>query len=124
VAALSLDVVLGTAQFNLTTCERARLALAIGLAGVEPLLVVDGTIDAIGAAWRPAVRLLFAARAETGGAILAAGRDTDALAAVVARIFTLHAGRLVPDAAAGAALPAASVVRVAEPVPARGSPLH
>ena len=71
--ALGLGATFSATQFGLTTCERARLALAIGLAAPAPLLLLDGASDAISAAWRPAIRMLLTEHSAAGHAVLLGG---------------------------------------------------
>jgi ABC-type transport system involved in cytochrome c biogenesis ATPase subunit len=91
---LGMLTVLDAAQFALTTCGRARLALAIGLATEAPLVLLDGAADAISAAWREAVRALLMAKADAGGAVLVAGRDEAGVSALVRSMLSLRNGRL------------------------------
>ena len=95
----------------------ARLALAIGLATEAPLVLLDGTPDAISAAWRAAVRALLTARADAGGAVLLAGRDEEGVVALGRSVFCLRDGRLEPVGREQDRRPPA---RVAERKPAGG----
>lgn len=92
--ALDLHGLLEKAQFALTTCERSRLALAVGLASAAPLVLLDGAPDTVSAAWRPAVRELLVTRGASGGAVLMAGRDEEGVAALATTRFALRDGRL------------------------------
>ena len=85
---------LDKAQFALTTCERARLALAVSLAAASSLMLLDGTPDALSDAWRPVVREALATHAATGGAVLLAGRDMPGVAALAHSVLELRDGRL------------------------------
>src|SRR5258708_29279591 len=91
---LEPERVLDRTQFALTMCERARLGLAIGFATAIPLILVDSAPDAVSAEWRPSVQTLFRTRADTGGAVLIAGRDPEAVCALAATVLTLRDGRL------------------------------
>ena len=93
---LGLTGSLDKAQFSLTTCERARLALAAGLAAPHALVLLDGASDTISAHWRPAVRALIAARAGEGNGALLAGRDHEGVAALAFTLLTLCDGVLAP----------------------------
>ncbi|HET7632756.1 MAG TPA: ATP-binding cassette domain-containing protein [Gemmatimonadaceae bacterium] len=95
-ALLELDSLAGRTLAVLTTDERARLALAITLGIPHPLLLLDGTVDALAAASRPIVRALLRAHAADGGAVLMAGRDRVAVAALSAECRHLTEGRLGP----------------------------
>ncbi|HVB30928.1 MAG TPA: ATP-binding cassette domain-containing protein [Gemmatimonadaceae bacterium] len=94
IGALGLAAAADTAQVALTTDERARLALAIGLATQHALLLLDGTCDALAAGSRAAVRDRLRAHAAAGGAVLLAGRDGIALAALADRVVELRDGVL------------------------------
>lgn len=118
---LALDGLVGRSQAALTTDERARLALAIGIATRHPVLLLDGTADAIAARARAVVRESLRRYAAEGGAVLLTGRDGDAVAALSTVTFRLCDGRLMSppgEAERGHA------ARVAErtPVPAPPSP--
>ncbi len=94
---LALDDVIDRAQAALTTDERARLALAVGLATRHPLLLLDGTADLLGAFARPAVHDALRRHAADGGAALLTGRDRDAVAALAAPVWQLSRGRLTTE---------------------------
>lgn len=115
VGALGLGKATAAAQVALTTDERARLALAIGLATPHALLLLDGTCDALAAVSRPAVRDRLRAHAAAGNAVLLTGRDGVAVAALAERVVELRDGLLHPAAPASHRHPSA---RVAEPPPA------
>ncbi len=83
-------------QAALTTDERARLALCVALATRHPLLLLDGTADALAAVARPGVRALLAGHAAAGGAVLLAGRDPEAVRALAHQVHELRDGRLRP----------------------------
>jgi ABC-type transport system involved in cytochrome c biogenesis ATPase subunit len=93
---LSLTGRLAAEQASLTTDERARLALAIGLATRHPLLLLDGTPDALAARARPLVRCLLERHASSGGAVLLAGRDSEAVLALASPVHALRDGCLRP----------------------------
>jgi ABC-type sulfate/molybdate transport systems ATPase subunit len=101
-AALGLSPLMARSQAALTTDERARLALAIGAATRHPLLLLDGTPDALSAAARPDVRACLERVAHQGGAVLLTGRDRAAVEALADRVMRLVDGRLsevgTPDA--------------------------
>jgi ABC-type transport system involved in cytochrome c biogenesis ATPase subunit len=101
-------------QVALTTDERARLALAIGLATGHPLLLLDGTADALAAASRPLVLECLRGHAASGGAVLLTGRDVDAVQALASTVFALRGGRLGRVSGGDAGRPRA---RVAERAP-------
>ncbi|MDE3053664.1 MAG: ATP-binding cassette domain-containing protein, partial [Gemmatimonadota bacterium] len=65
---LALAPRLRAGQLSLTSDERARCALAGGLAGRHPLLLLDGTADALHADARSVVAALLARHAAAGGA--------------------------------------------------------
>jgi len=98
-ADLALDATLALAHVALTTDQRARLALAIGLAARHPLLLLDATADALAPAVRPTVRLLLERHAAAGGAVLVAGRDLHAVRGLAPATLELRDGRLCPTAA-------------------------
>ncbi len=108
-ADLSLAERLGAEQASLTTDERARLALAIGLATDHPLLLLDGTPDALAAAVRPAARRLLERHAAASGAVLLAGRDPTAVVGLASRVLELREGCLRPLGACDDRQPAARV---------------
>ena len=112
---LGLEGLLCRSQMALTTDERARLALAIGLATRHRLLLLDGTVDAIAARARSAVRECLHRHAADGGAVLLTGRDGEAVAALASTILRLSDGRLTPPAVGDEADHPA---RVAERTPA------
>jgi ABC-type multidrug transport system ATPase subunit len=93
---LGLSGSLEKAQFALTTCERARLALAAGLAAPSALVLLDGASDTISAHWRPAVRALIGARAGEGTGAVLVGRDPEGVAALASTLLTLRDGSLAP----------------------------
>lgn len=108
---LALTARLRTGQLSLTSDERARCALAVGLAVRHPLLLFDGTADVLDAAGRPVVAVLLGRHAAAGGAVLLTGRDPAAVAALCREVRMLRDGRLCdPDRAADRPPPA----RVAE----------
>jgi ABC-type multidrug transport system ATPase subunit len=109
---LGLKGSLDKAQFALTTCERARLAFAAGLAAPSRLVLLDGASDTISAQWRPAVRELVDGRAADGGGALIVGRDIEGVGALSSQMLTLSEGSLVPWERACDQHPPA---RVAEP---------
>jgi ABC-type multidrug transport system ATPase subunit len=92
---LALDGLVANSQMALTTDERARLALAIGLATRHPLLLLDGTADAVAARARPTVRECVRRHAADGHAVLITGRDVEAVSSLVAVMFRLQDGRLL-----------------------------
>jgi len=96
IADLGLDSTLAAAQLALTTDERARLALAIGLASVHPLLLLDGTADAIAEVVRPRVRALLERHAAAGGAVLLVGRDREGVIGLATDARELRDGKLQP----------------------------
>ncbi len=98
--ALALGGLVANSQMALTTDERARLALAIGLATLHPLLLLDGTVDAIAARARDVVRDCVRHHAANGHAVLLTGGDPAAVTQVAAVTMRLHDGRLVPYVAA------------------------
>lgn len=108
-ADLALADLLARAHMALTTDQRARLALAIGLAARHPLLLLDATADAIAPAVRPTVRSLLERHAAAGGAVLIAGRDLHAVRGVAPAVHELRDGRLVPLAAGADRQPPARV---------------
>ena len=108
-AELGLTARLGAEQASLTTDERARLALAIGLATPHPLLLLDGTPDAFAAMARPIVRRLLEGHAATGGAALLAGRDSQAVLDLAPHVHELREGYLRPWGACEDRQPAARV---------------
>ncbi len=114
-ARLALDGLLARSQMALTTDERARLALAVGLATRHPLLLLDGTADAIAGRARPGVRECLHERAAAGCAVLLTGRDGEAVSTLAATILHLRDGRLTPPTAGDAR---AQPARVAERMPA------
>lgn len=114
-AELALDAALSVAHVALTTDQRARLALAIGLAARHPLLLLDATGDALAAAVRPTVRSLLERHAAAGGAVLLAGRDLHAVRGLAPAMLELRDGRLGPSAVGADRQPPA---RVAERTPA------
>jgi ABC-type multidrug transport system ATPase subunit len=93
---LGLSGLLDKAQFALTTCERARLAVAAGLAAPSALVLLDGASDTVSAQWRPAVRDLIAALAGERRGALIVGRDPEGVTALASTVFALHDGSLVP----------------------------
>ena len=99
----------------LTTDERARLALAIGASVRHPLLLLDGTADALAAASRPAVRACLQQHAAHHGAVVLTGRDPAAVTALAMEIRWLADGRLRAPASVAAAEPPRAPARVAEP---------
>ncbi len=108
---LSLAPRLHAGQLSLTSDERARCALAVGLAVRHPLLLLDGTADALAPAARAVAAALLARHTAAGGAVLAAGRDAVAVAALAREVRVVRDGRLGdPDRDAGRQPPA----RVAE----------
>ncbi|MDE3152388.1 MAG: ATP-binding cassette domain-containing protein [Gemmatimonadota bacterium] len=115
VDALGLAGLLSQSQTMLTTDERARLALAIGLATGHPLLLLDGTADAIAARERAAVRACLLRHAGSGAAVLLTGRDPAAVSALAGTVLRLADGKLTSPEPAPQAWPA----RVAE---ARSAP--
>ena len=96
VSRLALEGLVDRTQAALTTDERARLALAIGLATRHPLLLLDGTADAIAARARTLVREALHRYAAEGGAVLLTGRDGDAVAALASATYRLCDGCLMP----------------------------
>ncbi len=94
-AGLALDGLLSRSQMALTTDERARLALAVGLATRHALLLLDGTADAVAARARATVRDCLHRRAADGGAVLLTGRDPEAVDALASTVYCLREGRLV-----------------------------
>ena len=92
--ALALTGLSDRAQFALTLCERARMALAVGMAAARPLLLLDGTPDVVSAAQRPSVRALLMAYAAEGRAVLVVGRDEEGVAGLAATVLRLSGGRL------------------------------
>ncbi|HEU4989543.1 MAG TPA: ATP-binding cassette domain-containing protein [Gemmatimonadaceae bacterium] len=100
-AALGLSHLMARSQAALTTDERARLALAIGAATRHPLLLLDGTADALSAAARPRGRACLERVAQQGGAVLLTGRDPAAVQALAARALRLADGRLCDADAPG-----------------------
>jgi ABC-type multidrug transport system ATPase subunit len=116
---LGLDGLLSRSQVALTTDERARLALAIGLVTRHPLLLLDGTADAIAARARPGVRDALRRYAAEGGAVLLTGRDGEAVAALAAAVLRVVDGRLI---AGPAGVERAVATRVAERTPAPAPP--
>jgi ABC-type transport system involved in cytochrome c biogenesis ATPase subunit len=113
---LGLAGLLARTQAALTTDERARLALAVAVAARHPLLLLDGTADALATAARPAVRACLERHAAAGGAVLVTGRDPAAVVALARTVYQLADGRLRPLAAPDAARTPA---RVAEGPPTR-----
>lgn len=93
---LGLAGVIDRVQAALTTDERARLALSVGLATRHPLLLLDGTADVIAAFVRPVVREALRGYTADGGAALVAGRDSEAVAALADTIWWLRDGHLAP----------------------------
>ncbi len=118
-AGLALDGLLGRSQMALTTDERARLALAVGLATRHPLLLLDGTADAIAARARVTVRDQLHRHAANGCAVLATGRDPMAVGALVTTLLHLRDGRLAPPCDRD---DRAQAARVAERTPASVPP--
>jgi ABC-type transport system involved in cytochrome c biogenesis ATPase subunit len=98
-AELGLTPRLHAGQLSLTSDERARCALAVGLAVRHPLLLLDGTPDALAAVTRPVVAALLARHAEAGGAVLLTGRDRSAVSALAPELHELRDGRLIEGAA-------------------------
>lgn len=94
-ARLALDGLLSRSQMALTTDERARLALAVGLATCHPLLLLDGTADAVAARARATVRDCLHDHAADGCAVLLTGRDTEAVDALTSTTYRLRDGRLL-----------------------------
>ena len=120
-AHLALDGLLARPQMALTTDERARLALAVGLATRHALLLLDGTADAVAARARATVRDCLHRRAADGCAVLLTGRDAEAVEALASTTFRLRDGRLVTTADGDGRTPAA---RVAErPAPSTRPPI-
>jgi len=117
---LALDGLFAKSQMALTTDERARLALAVGFATRHPLLLLDGTADAVAACARVLVRDVLRRHADQGGAVLLTGRDPAAVRALASTAFCLADGRLAPvvERDAGAA-PARVAERALASAPSR-----
>lgn len=94
-ADLSLTARLHAGQLSLTSDERARCALAVGLAVRHPLLLLDGTADAVAVQARPVVAALLMRHARGGGAVLLTGRDPDAAHALAPDVRELRDGCLL-----------------------------
>ena len=93
-AELALTPRMRAGQLSLTSDERARCALAVGLAVRHPLLLLDGTADALEGTGRAVASALLLRHARAGGAVLLTGRDHTAVAALAPDVRTLRDGRL------------------------------